>query len=190
MIQYFTTNIVASSHPTRKIGIRASLLSEFLFTIPLRTPMSIQVLNLQSDSIAQRVLAIQQASYAIEAELIGTQNIPPLHDTVESLQKTEELFYGYWVDETIAGLIAITYEDGTLDICRMAVHPDYFRRRIASALLTFALSAHPDATRTIVATGARNDPAKQLYLRHGFTQTGEQEVEPGVLIAFFEKVID
>lgn len=150
--------------------------------------MSIHLLDLQNDAIAQRVLAIQQASYAIEAELIGTWNIPPLRDTVESLRLSGEDFYGYWIGEEIAGLIAITREDETLDICRMAVHPDYFRRGIASALLAFVLSEHADAARAIVATGARNDPAKQLYLRHGFTPTGEREVEPGVLIAFFEKI--
>ena len=129
--------------------------------------MSIQRLDLQHAPTVERVLEIQQASYTIEAELIGTRNIPPLHDTIESLQNSEEHFYGYWIDDEIAGLIAVTLEDDTLDICRMAVHPDYFRRGIASALLTFALSAHSAAARTIVATGSRNDPAKQLYLRHG-----------------------
>jgi ribosomal protein S18 acetylase RimI-like enzyme len=151
--------------------------------------MSIQRLDLQHAPTVERVLVIQQASYAIEAELIGTRNIPPLHDTIESLQNSEERFYGYWIDDELAGLIAITLEDDTLDICRMAVHPAYFRRGIASALLTFALSTHSAAARTIVATGARNDPAKQLYLRHGFTQIDEREVEPGVVIAFFEKVV-
>ena len=149
--------------------------------------MSITVLDLQSELIVERVLAIQQSSYAIEAALIGTWNIPPLHDTAESLQKSGELFYGCWIEGEIAGLIACTYEGDTLDICRMAVHPDYFRRGIASALLSFVQDTYADAARTIVSTGSGNEPAKQLYLRHGFTQIGEQEVEPGVFLAFFEK---
>jgi len=150
--------------------------------------MPIQLLDLQRDVIVQRVLAIQQASYAIEAALIGTFNIPTLHDTVESLQKSGEVFYGFWVDGEIAGLIACTYDGHTLDICRMAVHPDYFRRGIASALLTFVQAVSADVPRIIVATGSRNKPAKKLYMQHGFVQTGEQEVEPGVFLSFFETI--
>ena len=48
-------------------------------------------------SMAQRVLEIQKAAYTIEAELIGTFNIPPLKDTLETLQASDETFYGWWI---------------------------------------------------------------------------------------------
>ena len=61
-----------------------------------------------------------------------------------------------------------------VDIHRLVVHPDRFRRGIAGALLD-ALEAHqPDAERWIVATGAANEPARRLYERHGFAPVGEQ----------------
>jgi ribosomal protein S18 acetylase RimI-like enzyme len=149
--------------------------------------MRVETLNLQDEATARRVLAIQHAAYAIEAELIGTTKIPPLNDTLNTLQASDEIFYGAWIEDEIAGIVACTYEDGTLDICRMAVHPDYFRRGIARALLTFVQTAYPEATRAIVSTGARNEPAKTLYVRDGFTHTGDQEVETGVWLSFFEK---
>lgn len=151
--------------------------------------MSIGRIDLHDPTMAQRVLVIQQAAYTIEAQLIGTFNIPPLNDTLETLQASGETFYGCWMVDEIAGLVACTYDRAAheLDICRMAVHPDYFRRGIASALLTFVQTAYPETLRCIVSTGAKNEPAKALYRRDGFVQTGEVEVEPGVWLAFFEK---
>lgn len=151
--------------------------------------MHIELLNLQNETTARRVLTIQHTAYAIEAELIGTTNIPPLNDTLESLQASDETFYGGWIEDEIAGIVACTYEDRTLDICRMAVHPDYFRRGIARALLTSVQANYPDATRAIVSTGAKNEPAKTLYVRDGFTHVEDREVEPGVWLSFFEKSI-
>jgi ribosomal protein S18 acetylase RimI-like enzyme len=149
--------------------------------------MRIEQLNLQDEDTARRILAIQHAAYAIEAELIGTTNIPPLNDTLATLQASDEAFYGCMIEDEIAGIVACTVEDGTLDICRMAVHPDYFRRGIARALLTFVQAAHPTVHRAIVSTGARNEPAKTLYVRDGFTHIEDREVEAGVWLSFFEK---
>ena len=45
--------------------------------------------------MVRRVHAIQRAAYAVEAELIGTRAIPPLHETLEELAaagKREEFF--------------------------------------------------------------------------------------------------
>jgi len=149
--------------------------------------MDITLLDLHNLAIAQRVLAIQHAAYAIEADLIGTRNIPPLNDTLETLQDSDEFFYGCWLDEGLAGIVSCLNNDFMVEICRMAVHPDYFRRGVASALLNFVERQYPEARIATVSTGAKNEPARQLYLRHGFVQKGLTMPEEGVFLAMFEK---
>lgn len=39
-------------------------------------------LDLSDPDVADRVVAIQRAAYRVEADLIGFDGIPPLHDTV------------------------------------------------------------------------------------------------------------
>ena len=46
--------------------------------------------DLADAALAARVLAVQHAAYAIEAELIGYPDLPPLHETLAALQATEE----------------------------------------------------------------------------------------------------
>lgn len=151
--------------------------------------MHITYLDIHHLPTAQRLLTIQRAAYAIEAALIGSTHIPPLHETLEALQQSRETFYGCQMDEEIAGFISYVYEDTTLDIYRMAIHPAYFRRGIASALLSHVEQCEPQAARVIVSTGARNEPACQLYLRHGFHHIGDREVEPGLVVSLFEKAL-
>jgi ribosomal protein S18 acetylase RimI-like enzyme len=145
-------------------------------------------LNLDDEVTTERILAIQQAAYRIEAELIGFYEIPPLFDTKELLLKSGETFYGAIIDGVIAGIIACELKPQTLDICRLGVYPDYFRRGVASALLHYIeATAYPDQTHFSVSTGAKNLPARRLYENHGFVLLQEYPVEPGLLMAFYEK---
>jgi len=85
---------------------------------------------------------------------------------------------------------AVSYKrlgDGTVDIHRLVVDPAAFRRGIASALLD-ALDAAAPATRTIVATGAANAPARALYERRGFRPVREVVAGGGVRIVEMERV--
>lgn len=151
------------------------------------TMIDIFLLDLSDRPTALRILEIQQAAYAIEAALIGSSDIPPLYETLEQLQQTSEKFYGAYADGVIGGAISYRLDAETLDIYRLMVHPDYFRRGIASALLETVLSLHPEVPRCIVATGSLNEPAKSLYRRHGFAEVGTREVQTGLVITLFEK---
>ena len=145
-------------------------------------------LNLHDYTIVERILTIQQAAYRIESELIGFYEIPPLYDTKELLQQSGESFYGCMMDGTIAGFISCELKPQTIDICRLGVHPDYFRRGIATALLHYVEeTAYPDGQHFSVSTGAKNMPARRLYEQFGFVLLQEFPVEPGLVMAFYEK---
>lgn len=149
----------------------------------------IKKINLHDLPEVTRLLEIQKASYQMEADLIGFDGIPPLHETLEILQGCPEIFYGYWVDGILAGAVSYEFDGATLDICRMMVRPDFFRRGIAKSLLEFMETIEPHTQKIIVSTGALNTPARQLYERHGFSLVGEKFITAGLVIAQYEKLL-
>jgi ribosomal protein S18 acetylase RimI-like enzyme len=135
---------------------------------------------------AMCVLELQRVSYRIEADLIGS-SIPPLRETLEELQSSGEVFHGFFDDDRLLGFIAHKLEEHVLDIHRVAVHPDGFRRGIARQLLEFVFNLEPSATRAIVQTGSLNIPACKLYLSFGFEILERREVAPGLELTLFAK---
>ncbi|UFJ41548.1 GNAT family N-acetyltransferase [Brevibacillus humidisoli] len=148
----------------------------------------IERLQIEIRETAEEVLAVQIPAYRVEADLIGFSGIPPLHDTVETLVTCRESFYGYRTEEgKLAGAISYKRIGDLLDIHRMMVHPDYFRRGIAGSLLRFVECNEPGIRTIKVATGTGNESAKLLYQRNGFQEIGQQEVAPGITVTLFEK---
>lgn len=134
--------------------------------------------------MAERVLLLQRASYRVEADLIGFDGIPPLHETLAALRACGETFRGDVRDGgALAGALSYRREGGLVDIHRLMVDPGWFRRGVASGLLADLLEREADAARFVVSTGAANAPAIALYERLGFVRAGEREVAPGVLLA-------
>ncbi|WP_423410649.1 GNAT family N-acetyltransferase [Heyndrickxia sp. MSNUG] len=133
------------------------------------------------------MLELQRKSYIIEAELIGTTEIPPLTETFEQLQNCGETFIGYYIDNKLAGAVSYKREAGTLDIHRVMVHPDFFRRGIAAKLIKHIEAHEKNTSKTIVSTGAANLPAVRLYEKLGFHRTEDAIVGNGIVIANFIK---
>ena len=146
----------------------------------------IQRIDIALQPEALLLLELQHVSYQIEADLIGS-SIPPLHETLPELQSCGEDFHGFFVDDRLLGFISYKLEENVLDIHRVAVHPDGFRRGIARQLLEFVLRLEPSATRAIVQTGSLNLPACKLYLSFGFELLEKREVAPGLELTLFAK---
>lgn len=147
----------------------------------------IEYIDITQQSVAKKVLDVQIPSYQIEAEIIGFNGIPQLNDTVESLITSSEIFYGYFVDTNLAGAIAFVIEDNVLDIHRLIVHPNYFRRGIGESLVQYILNLDPSFKKYIVRTGSKNTPAKNLYKKSGFFEVEDQEVAPNFFLTIFER---
>jgi ribosomal protein S18 acetylase RimI-like enzyme len=135
-------------------------------------------------AIALRLHAIQIAAYQVEADLIGTDAIPPLHETVDALQHRPFTWLGALDGEQIIGAIAWQETGEIVDIHRLIVDPAAHRQGAGTALVR-ALLSHATSRPVFVATGAANAPARRLYERLGFELTGEREVLPGLRIAEF-----
>lgn len=144
-------------------------------------------LDLSDEARANELLTLQRASYAVEAALIGTSDIPPLKDTPETLARCGETFYGYFEGDSLIGAISYKVKDNVLDIHRLVVHPDHFRKGIGSSLVASVEETEPRPRRILVSTGSDNGPAKNLYLSLGFRETREVEVAPKLRVVVFEK---
>ncbi|MFN8445540.1 MAG: GNAT family N-acetyltransferase [Caldilineaceae bacterium] len=137
--------------------------------------------------VAQEIYVVQQASYAVEQALIECADFPPLQVTPTDIQQEDEIFLGYRVGAQLAGVVSFASLPTLLDIGRLIVHPDYFRRGIASQLLQAVESFAEPAMRITVSTAEKNLPAVQLYLRHGYQQTEQTVLPDGLVLVRFYK---
>jgi len=135
-------------------------------------------IDLTDDAVASRVVALQRAAYRIEADLIGFDGIPPLHEDVAAVRALELSWLGCWDDDRLIGLIAWSEADGVRDIDRVAVDPDQTGRGYGRSLVA-ALMDHRTVT---VSTGTANAPARSLYESMGFRVIGTDEIAPGVTV--------
>ena len=156
----------------------------------LPSDVEVRPLDLADAGVATGVLDLQRRSYDVEARLIGSDRIPPLHESLEELQACGETFLGAYVEDRLAAVVSWRFDGATIDLHRLAVLPDFFRRGIGVALLRAALRSEPEARRAIAQTGAANDPAKQLYRGEGFAELGDREVLPGLWISRFERNLE
>jgi GNAT superfamily N-acetyltransferase len=147
----------------------------------------IEELDLGARGIAEAVVELQRASYRIEADLLGARTLPALKESPRRLRRTSERFLGAYEGERLVGAVSWKRSGDLVDIHRLVVHPDRFRRGIAGTLLAELEQRHPDARRWIVATGEANAPARALYERHGFRPVAEQLVDGSITIVTYER---
>lgn len=147
----------------------------------------IQQIDHRDLKIAQEIYAVQQASYAVEQTLIEYADFPPLQVTPTDIQQEDEIFLGYRVGGRLAGVVSFASSPTLLDIGRLIVHPNYFRMGIASQLLQAVESFAEPAMRITVSTAEKNQPAVQIYLKHGYQQTERTVLPDGLVLVRFYK---
>jgi ribosomal protein S18 acetylase RimI-like enzyme len=129
----------------------------------------ISELNQNTPLIAQQIYAVFQNSYQVEADLIGTDNFPPLKRTIDDIKISDTVFYGFYLKERLTAVIEVALRDNHLNINSLTVDPKYFRRGIASLLIDYVLTGI-EFTKATVETAVVNGPAIKLYQKHGFTE--------------------
>ena len=147
----------------------------------------IEALDHRDPAVAREIHALQQASYAVERDVIGVLDFPPLRVTADEIQRETEEFIGYRDDDGVAG--AVSFERGPDEVCigRMIVHPRAFRRGIASALLDAVERSAADVETLAVSTAEKNLPAIRLYEKHGFRITQRTTLPDGLALVRLTK---
>ena len=130
---------------------------------------------------AVTLLRLQKTSYALEAELIGDDRIPPLLEDEVELTAWRGRWLTAWDGVDLVGAIAWWEAEDRVEIEKVMVSPAAMRRGIASALLGEVLG-RASGREVLVATGRANTPAVSLYAKHGFHVEGDEQVPPGIWI--------
>ena len=143
-------------------------------------------LDLTDRALAERLLTIQHAAYAVEAELIGFDGIPPLQEDLDGLMSSTELWLGRYDGPLLVGAIAYELSADSVEISRLIVDPAHARRGHGRALLDHLDQIAPRPV-SLVSTGSANLPAVTLYKSRGYAPVGEVEVAPGIHITQFRR---
>ncbi len=143
--------------------------------------MNIKRLDMADAAVAAEVLAVQRAAYRVEADLIGSAHIPPLHETLDELMGAKLEWLGIRDSGAVVAVIGYTRDDGVVDIDRLMVAPSAMRQGHGAALVE---ALGDDGTIT-VSTGTRNGPARELYSKLGFEIAGESEPVPGLPVTHY-----
>jgi len=146
-------------------------------------------IDLQDGAVVQQIYELQQASYLVESQLIDYPDLPPLLETVETLQHTGEQFLIFKEDERILGALSYVRADDILEICRLIVSPNHFRRGIAGKLLRAAEEVEVGIKRIIVSTAENNLPAVTLYQKNGYHLAHRAVLPDGLVLVGWHKQI-
>ncbi|MGY1748112.1 GNAT family N-acetyltransferase [Modestobacter sp. SYSU DS0511] len=136
------------------------------------------------DALAVELLTLQRAAYAVEAELIGDDRIPGLHEDLRQLRDADLSWLGSWIDGRLVGALAWTADPVTVDVDRLVVAPAMHRSGLGRALVREVLR-RADGRVTVVSTGRDNLPARALYESVGFTATEDIQVLPDLWVTRF-----
>lgn len=135
---------------------------------------------------AVTLLRLQHTSYALEADLLGDDRIPPLQQDEIGLTAWRGRWLTAWDGVDLVGAVAWWDGDDTLEIDKVMVSPPAMRRGIASTLVGQVLD-HASGREVVVATGRENAPAVALYGSLGFRAEGDEQVPPGIWITRFRR---
>lgn len=148
----------------------------------------IRKVNHHNEYTAKAIQRIQRPAYLVEAELMGFEGIPQLKESTIEIQNSGETFLGYMEQEVLLGFISYKKENNIVDIHRLVVNPEHFRKGIGRKLLAY-LTEEFEGMEFIVSTGKMNKPAKNLYTSFGFVETEDFEVAPGIFCTTLKKEI-
>jgi ribosomal protein S18 acetylase RimI-like enzyme len=131
------------------------------------------------------LVEVLHAAYRVEAALLGVDDFPPLRQGKEQIRKSSDTWIAAVCGNRLAGVISYERTGSVLTITRLAVHPDFFQRGVASSLLEEVLG-RPGITRFEVMTGLKNGPAIRCYRKHGF-RTAKIWGKEGILLISLER---
>lgn len=147
----------------------------------------IERLDHRDPAVAADVVRLQRAAYRVEADLIGFDGIPPLHESAADVTALDLTLLGAHDEGRLVGVVGYERRDGLVDVHRLAVDPAHHRRGVGRGLLHELHRREEAAAAFEVSTGAANAPAIELYLRIGYRSIGTEHLPAGLVIERFRR---
>lgn len=134
------------------------------------------------------ILQLQYLAYQSEAELVGSQDIPPLKQTLAEVEAEFDagVFLKAEADGELVGSVRGRAEGGTLYVGKLIVRPEHQGQGIGTALLAAIEAACPQP-RCELFTSDKSRRNLTLYQRVGYVPFQRREVAPGLVFVYLEK---
>jgi ribosomal protein S18 acetylase RimI-like enzyme len=139
--------------------------------------------------VAEKIRAVYQVSYRVEAELLKAVDFPPLKRPIEDYVNCSNQFFGFLKDDELAAVVEIIHNEEYTHIRSLVVDPAFFKQGIASKLMEFVLDTF-DSSLFVVETGVDNGPASALYKKFHFKEVKQWDTEFGIRKVKFERIIN
>jgi len=140
--------------------------------------ITVTALDHRTQTVAEQIAAVSRAGYQVEAQLTGYDGMPGLHQDAAAIQALDLIVLGALEGDELIGILGYTRRGELVDVDRLAVHPDHFRKGVGRALLDELHTREASARRIEVMTSTGNTPATHLYLRAGYVIVGRDDSGP------------
>lgn len=125
---------------------------------------------------AGELLTLQRAAYVSEARLHGDLDLPPLTESLETVQaelaRLQLRAWGVREQGRLVAAVRVLVREPLAELGRLIVAPDRQGRGLGSRLLQHVEDNLPAAITSIALfTGERSEPNLRLYRCHGYRET-------------------
>lgn len=139
---------------------------------------------------APAILELQRLAYRSEAVLYDDFGIPPLTQTLGSLQQD---IAGQTVLKAVRGGVLVgsvraLEQERICHVGRLIVHPDHQRQGIGTALMRAIESHFPNAAAFELFTGHRSAGNLRLYERLGYHAVRQEPVSASLTLIYLRKI--
>ncbi|GAB3511592.1 GNAT family N-acetyltransferase [Spirosoma knui] len=140
-------------------------------------------------SDAAEILSLQKQVYLTEARLHNDYNIPPL---LQSMQSVEDEFRAGIVlklvrEGRIIGSVRAFQQDQTCFISKLIVDQAYQNQGLGRQLISQAEQHHPDVHRFELCAGHKSINSVYLYQRLGYEEFNRRTVNEKLTLIYFQK---
>ena len=142
-----------------------------------------------NSSDLKEILDLQKACYQEEAELYNDFTIPPLTQTIESIEEDfqKETFFKIEDRDRIIGSIRISVEGETGKIGRLIVDKNYRNQGLGKQLMNEVESRFSTLKRFELFTGSKSEPNLYLYKKLDYKEFDRKKINDNLELVFLEK---
>ena len=140
-----------------------------------------------ADALA--ILHLQKAAFLSQAALYNNYALPPLHQTLASLQEKfcTNIVLKALVQEKIVGSVRFKHVGDLVEVERLVVAPDFQNRGIGSGLLRKIEELTPSAFGYRLFTGNKSRKNIHIYQQLGYKITNRETSSQNIAIVRMEK---